>query len=69
MRELVPACPPGAVLSRTSTSSPSDAAYTAAPRPAGPAPTMTTSLTALASSSGDRPSAAARPSIDGFLRT
>ena len=25
MRELVPACPPGAVLSSTSTSSPSDA--------------------------------------------
>src|SRR5205085_942088 len=36
---LLPACPPGAVLSRTNVRRPSDAPYTAAASPAGPAPT------------------------------
>ena len=45
MRELEPAWPPGTFDSSTSTSSPSDAPYTAAASPAGPAPTMTRSLT------------------------
>ena len=45
MRALAPACPPKARSSITSTESPSDAAYTAAASPAGPAPAMTTSYT------------------------
>ena len=45
MRELEPAWPPGTFDSSTRTSSPSDAPYTAAASPAGPAPTTTRSLT------------------------
>ena len=37
MRELCPACPPVAVRSTSTVRSPSDAPYTAAPSPAGPA--------------------------------
>ena len=40
MRELEPAWPPGTFDSSTSTSRPSEAPYTAAARPAGPAPTI-----------------------------
>src|SRR5262249_18020699 len=42
MRELVPAWPPNASRSIRTVRKPSDAADTAAERPAGPAPTMTT---------------------------
>ena len=40
MRALAPAWPPGASRSITTVRSPSEAAYTAAVRPAGPAPTI-----------------------------
>jgi hypothetical protein len=40
MAALCPACPPGASRSTMTVRSPSDAAYTAAARPAGPLPTM-----------------------------
>ena len=43
MRELEAACPPIDALSRVSVRRPSDAAYTEAASPAGPAPTTTTS--------------------------
>ena len=43
MRELEAACPPIAMASRVSVRRPSDAAYTEAASPAGPAPTTTTS--------------------------
>ncbi len=43
MSELEPAWPPIESRSTTSVSSPSDDAYTAAPSPAGPAPTTATS--------------------------
>ncbi len=43
MREDVPACPPGASRSMSTVHRPSDAPYTAAASPAGPAPTMATS--------------------------
>ena len=42
MRELEPDCPPIDSFSITSVSRPSEDAYTAAARPAGPAPTTTT---------------------------
>src|ERR1700730_12553254 len=45
MRELVPAWPPGAKVSTMRTSRPLEAAYTAAARPAGPAPLISTSCT------------------------
>ena len=50
MREDVPACPPGASRSITIVRRPSDAPYTAAARPAGPAPTITVSYSAAAGS-------------------
>ena len=40
MSDVVPAWPPGATASMTAVRRPSEAAYTAAARPAGPAPTM-----------------------------
>jgi hypothetical protein len=43
MRELIPAWPPGACFSTTIVRSPSEAPYTAAASPAGPAPTTTRS--------------------------
>ena len=43
MRELVAAWPPSETASTVSVRSPSDAAYTDAASPAGPAPTTTTS--------------------------
>ena len=43
MRELVAAWPPSATASTVSVRRPSDAAYTDAASPAGPAPTTTTS--------------------------
>ena len=43
MRDEVSAWPPGASRSMTRVRKPSDAPYTAAARPAGPAPTMTVS--------------------------
>ena len=43
MSDELPACPPIAWRSMTSVSRPSEAAYTAAARPAGPPPTITTS--------------------------
>ena len=43
MRELVAACPPTATASTVNVRNPSDAAYTDAANPAGPAPTTTTS--------------------------
>ena len=46
MRDEVPAWPPGASRSTTMVRSPSDAPYTAAARPAGPAPTITVSYSA-----------------------
>jgi hypothetical protein len=57
------------VLSRTRTSSPSEAPYTAAASPAGPAPTMITSCTSSVLRSPVRPMTDDRVSIDGFLRT
>ena len=69
MRELEPACPPGAARSMTSTSRPSDAAYTAAASPAGPAPTMTMSRTCDSSIFELKPSACATSRVDGFLST
>ncbi len=45
IRDVVPACPPGPTASITSVSRPSEAPYTAAASPAGPAPTTTTSYT------------------------
>ena len=50
MRDEVPAWPPGASRSTTMVRSPSDAPYTAAARPAGPAPTITVSYSASAGS-------------------
>jgi hypothetical protein len=43
MRLLWPACPPVARFSTSTVRNPSDAAYTAAPSPAGPPPTTMTS--------------------------
>ena len=50
MRDDVPAWPPGASRSTTSVRSPSEAPYTAAASPAGPAPTITVSYSASAGS-------------------
>ncbi len=59
----MPACPPGAWPSITSVSSPSDAAYTAAASPAGPAPTTTTSKTCSGSIVSEKPSASASSAV------
>ena len=48
MRDEVPAWPPGASRSTSSVRNPSDAPYTAAASPAGPAPMMATSYSAAA---------------------
>ena len=69
MRELVPACPPGALDSIITTFRPSDAAYTAAPSPAGPAPIITTSLIAVRSMVGFRPRQSATCWVVGLRRT
>ena len=66
MREVLPACPPGPTASMTIVSSPSEAAYTAAARPAGPAPTTTTSYTRRGSISSVMPSASANALFCGF---
>ena len=58
MRDDVPAWPPGASRSTTSVRSPSEAPYTAAASPAGPAPTITVSYSASAGSVA-RPSSSA----------
>jgi hypothetical protein len=55
MRAEAPAWPPNARQPSTSTESPSDPAYTAVARPAGPAPTMATSYTRLGSMAPTRP--------------
>jgi hypothetical protein len=64
---LLPACPPGAVRSRTMVRSPSDAPYTAAASPAGPAPTTTRSYTA-ASIGRRTPMASASWRFEGLRR-
>ena len=53
--EEVPACPPIASASTVTVPSPSDAAYTDAASPAGPAPTMTRSAMLSTSISSGRP--------------
>src|SRR5204862_1328 len=55
MRELDPAWPPGTLASMTRTSRPSDAPYTAAARPEGPAPTTARSTTWVPSSASLNP--------------
>ena len=55
-------------LSTTSVAKPSDAPYTAAERPAGPAPTMTTSKSIVSGLTGD-PAATAISALVGFSRT
>src|SRR6266487_5660667 len=65
---LLPACPPGAVLSSTSVRSPSDAPYTAAASPAGPAPTTIRSYSVC--STGRRmPILSASSRFDGLRRS
>src|SRR5436309_3024569 len=65
---LLPACPPGAVLSSTSVRSPSDAPYTAAASPAGPAPTTIRSYSVC--STGRRmPIRSASSRFDGLRRS
>ena len=68
MSELVPACPPIASCSTTIVRSPSEAAYTAAPSPDGPAPTMATSNCSSGSSGASRPNACAISRSVGFSR-
>src|SRR6267142_4453568 len=69
MRELDPACPPGTFDSRTSTLSPSDAPYTAAASPAGPAPTTTRSFTRVWSTVSLKPRQSAIRAFVGFRNT
>ena len=69
MRELDAACPPGAFASITSTSSPSDAAYTAAASPDGPAPMTTTSRMRVSSMAWLNPRHSAISSFVGSRRT
>ena len=57
------------MVSRTSTSSPSDAPYTAAARPAGPAPTMMTSRTCAGSIASLKPRHSAICSLVGLRST
>src|SRR5687767_9385138 len=69
MRELVAAWPPTATASTVSVRKPSDAAYTDAARPAGPAPTTMTSTQRSGSVSAVRPRAAPRsPGVARFNR-
>ena len=68
MSELDVAWPPMPPLSTTRVLKPSDAPYTAADRPAGPAPTMTTSKSIVSGSTGD-PAATAISALVGFSRT
>jgi hypothetical protein len=67
MSELDPACPPIDSASSTSVLNPSDAAYTAAASPAGPAPTITRS-TGSRGSDVVSPYAAARAVSSGSRR-
>jgi hypothetical protein len=69
MRALAPAWPPDARCSTTSTDSPSEAAYTAVARPAGPAPTISTSNTCSGSSWGSMPMQRASMLSVGLKRT
>ncbi len=62
MRDDVPACPPGASRSMTIVRNPSEAPYTAAARPEGPAPTTTVSYSAAAASVPSPRSSATRRS-------
>ena len=62
MREEVPAWPPGASRSMTMVRRPSEAPYTAAARPDGPAPTTTVSYSAAAASVPSPRSSATRRS-------
>src|SRR5436309_1270838 len=64
-----PACPPGTFDSRTSTLSPSDAPYTAAASPAGPAPTTTRSFTRVWSTVSLKPRQSAICAFVGFRNT
>ena len=68
MRDDVPACPPSAVSSARTVDIPSDAPYTAAARPPGPAPTTTRSHTSDRSVSArpDRPRASSRSRLPGL---
>ena len=67
MSELDVAWPPMPASSTTSTLNPSDAPYTAAERPAGPAPTMMRSNSMLPGLTGD-PDARARSALVGSFR-
>ena len=68
IREEVPAWPPSAVSSARTVAIPSDAPYTAAARPPGPAPTTSRSHTPGRSVSPgpDRPSASSSSRLPGF---
>ena len=68
MSELEVAWPPTPPLSTTNVRRPSEAPYTAADRPAGPAPTMTMSNSMRSSSTG-APAANAISALVGFPRT
>ena len=69
MSELDVAWPPMPPLSTTSVRNPSEAPYTAADRPAGPAPTMTTSKSIRSGLTGDRRRRLAISALVGFSRT
>ncbi len=68
MRDDVPACPPNATSSARTDAIPSDAPYTAAARPPGPAPTISRSQTSdrSVSAAPDRPSASSRSRRPGL---
>ena len=68
MRALAAAWPPKARCSRASTDKPSEPAYTEVARPAGPAPTTTTSHS-LSSISGSRPIQKPTSALLGFFFT
>src|SRR5215813_7696400 len=69
MRELDPAWPPGTLDSSTRTSSPSEAPYTAAASPDGPAPMTTRSCTLVWSTDSLKPRQFAICWLLGFLST
>ncbi|CKT03434.1 Uncharacterised protein [Mycobacterium tuberculosis] len=69
MRALAPACPPKARQSSTITRRPSEAAYTAVARPAGPAPTTATSYNSSRSAVSTMPRQRASASSVGFTST
>jgi len=62
-----PACPPGPRRSNTTVETPSEAAYTAAAIPAGPAPTITRS-TASVGQSRHTPAVSATSRSDGLIK-